>query len=156
MCLQMSSNQTHLNKNSLSCKTCCHKYPSATPQKIPSSSLSLKRTLFFTELCGLFWVLLSWSEFHRENRKARTFSLLPLLFFFFLYFFSLSPPLFPLSLSLYFLSCPSLSFFFKVFSLCYLSVIFGFWFLGTSSISPLYDEEDERGCCHGGFSIPCL
>ncbi|CAJ1975542.1 unnamed protein product [Sphenostylis stenocarpa] len=46
--------------------------PSARPQTIPSSSLSLKRTIFFTGLCGLvFGVSLSWSEYHRENRKAR-------------------------------------------------------------------------------------
>ena len=63
-------------------KMCSPICPSATPPTIASSSsLSLKTTIFFTQLCGLrFGFYLSWSEYHRENRKARrTFSVINLL-----------------------------------------------------------------------------
>lgn len=58
------------------------KCPSATPQKIPSSSLSQlsKETFFSPNYVGFFGFSLSWSEFHRENRKARTFPSLSFLF----------------------------------------------------------------------------
>lgn len=63
-------------------KMCSPNCPSAKPQTIASSSLfSIKRTIFSTELCGLvFGFYLSWSEYRRENRKARrTFLPLPFI-----------------------------------------------------------------------------
>ncbi|KAK9275329.1 hypothetical protein L1049_022593 [Liquidambar formosana] len=66
-------------------KSCCHKYPSATSQKNPHlhHCLSLKKNLYFftffplPDLCGLFGTLCLGQSFHRENRKARTFSITP-------------------------------------------------------------------------------
>ena len=83
-CLQMlSSNQTHLTSQTH--YSVCLKYPSATPQKNPifitvSSLNSLKKTFFSPNYVGFFGFSLSWSEFHRENRKARTFPSLSLIF----------------------------------------------------------------------------
>lgn len=63
------------------------------PKKSPSSSLHcLKTTMFLARFMWAFWAL-SWSYFHRENRKTRTFLtsspilFLPLLFLAYLYFF---------------------------------------------------------------------
>lgn len=74
------------------------------PKKSPSSSLSLKRTLFFTELCGLFWVSLSRSEFsQRKQGKQEPSHLFPYFYIFlfliclscfFLSYLSSSPSLF--------------------------------------------------------------
>ena len=124
------------------------------PKKSPSSSLSLKRTLFFTELCGLFWVSLSRSEFsQRKQGKQEPSHLFPYFYIFlfliclscfFLSYLSSSPSLF-LSLFqsfiLYHLSLSlPLSFFYYPSSLCvslHLSVfsLFGFfWFLAFGLI----------------------
>ena len=125
------------------------------PKKSPSSSLSLKRTLFFTELCGLFWVSLSRSEFsQRKQGKQEPSHHFPSIYIFlfhiclscfFLSYLSSSPSLF-LSLFqsfiLYHLSLSlslSSSFFFfithhlSVFlspSLFSLSLVFGSWLFG--------------------------
>ena len=118
-------------------------FPSITiqpPKKSPSSSLSLKRTLFFTELCGLFWVSLSRSEFHRENRESKnllTSSLLSLYIFlfliclscFFLPFTLYFSPSFSLSLS-FFLSCLLLS-----FIISFLPISLSFFFITHLSVS---------------------
>jgi len=79
-CVQMSSNQTHLTFLSLSSKLCSPNCPSASPQKIPSSSLVFQKNNIFHRVMWAFWISLSRSESsHRENRKARTF--LPLHLF---------------------------------------------------------------------------
>lgn len=87
-----------------------HKCPSATPQKIPSSSLlsqpqlslPLKRNTHFyfsppisfffhtTELCGLYWVSCPGQSFHRENREGENLLIFPF-----------PSSLFPVSLPLY-------------------------------------------------------
>ena len=87
-CLQMSSNQTQLTLQSLSLshRTCSPKYPSARPQKIPSSSLSFKRTIFFTELCGLFGFLCLGQSFtEKTGKREPSYLFLSLLFLSFVF-----------------------------------------------------------------------
>ena len=148
----MSSNQTHLTSLflslSLSSKPCSPNCPSASPQKIPSSSLVFQKNNIFHRVMWAFWISLSRSESsHRENRKARTFLPLHLFslswasLFLFLSFshvsFHLPSPLTP--------PHPPSSF--------SLSPLFPLVFVCSSLLGSLVSlwshEEDERGCLLG-------
>ncbi|CAL9028247.1 unnamed protein product [Prunus brigantina] len=88
-----------------------------------------KEHYFSPSYVGSFGFLLSWSEFHRENRKARNFSSLPFTLSPFLFFLVLLVSLYPL----FIISCPTLSFFFIPISLCPSfspPIILGFWLVG--------------------------
>lgn len=50
-------------------KLCSPNCPSASPQKIPSSSLVFQKTIFFTELCGLFGFLCLGQSFTEKTGK---------------------------------------------------------------------------------------
>ncbi|KAK7388383.1 hypothetical protein VNO78_23199 [Psophocarpus tetragonolobus] len=56
---------------SLSSKPCSPNYPSASPQKIPSSSLVFQKNNIFHRVMWAFWVSLSRSEFLTEKTGKR-------------------------------------------------------------------------------------
>lgn len=112
-------------------RICCRNYPSASPQKMPSSSLVIQNKNIFHRVMWAFSVSFSWSEFHRNTRTFLTLSPSFFLYYFHYYFassFSLfSSSIHSLSLSLYIyyisFSLPLLPFSF------FLSLVFCFSFL---------------------------
>lgn len=120
-------------------KTCSRNYPSASPQKIPSSSLVFQNKNIFHRVMWAFSVSFSWSEFHRNTRTFLTLSPSFFLYYFYYYFAS--------SFSLFSILSLTISISISLF-LCHLSYLFflSLEFCFSFLLSSPHDEEDES-CC---------